>query len=107
MHDHTSPRYRPQGDRLMKRLGLVLPVLALALALAAPAAAQQQPPTAPPTLSIYGLSYLGDPALQKELKLSEAQVKKLDELRDTLGRDVFLPRDPTQRDEANKVIDKS
>ena len=64
----------------MKRLALASPVLALALAMLMPAAAQQPPPrTGPPTLSQYALLYLGDAALQKELKLSEAQVKKLNE----------------------------
>jgi ABC-type nitrate/sulfonate/bicarbonate transport system substrate-binding protein len=38
---------------------------------------------------MYALLYLGDPALQKELKLSEAQVKKLDEQRDKIQLQVI------------------
>jgi hypothetical protein len=49
--------------------------------------------------------YLGDTALQKELKLSEAQVKKLDEQRDKLGG--LFSFDPAQREETMKAIDKA
>jgi len=91
----------------MRRLALAPPVLALVFALApAPAAAQPTGTRAgPPALSTYALMYLGDPALQKELKLSEAQVKKLDEQRDKLGG--LFPFDPAQREETTKAIDKA
>jgi hypothetical protein len=54
---------------------------------------------------MYTLMYLGDPALRKELKLSETQVKKLDEQRDKLAG--LLPLDPAQREETTKAIDKA
>jgi hypothetical protein len=89
----------------MKRLAVVSSALALALAALTPAFTQQPPPrNSPPTVSIYALLYLGDPALQKELKLTDAQVKKLDEQRDKIG----LPlADPSTRAEATKAIDKA
>jgi hypothetical protein len=90
----------------MRRLALAPPVLALVFALApAPAAAQPAGTRAgPPTLSQYALMYLDDPALQKELKLSADQVKKLDDQRDKLGG--LFPFDPVQREETTKAIDK-
>jgi hypothetical protein len=72
----------------------------------APAAAQPVGPRGgPPTLSMYALMYLGDPALQKELKLSADQVKKLDEQRDKIGG--LFRLDAAQREETTKAIDKA
>src|SRR4051794_15304123 len=91
----------------MKQLALASSVLALTVTMLTPAAAQHPPPrTGPPTVSMYALLYLGDAALQKELKLSEAQVKKLDEQRDKLGGPLG-PLELARRDEWMKAIDKA
>jgi hypothetical protein len=54
---------------------------------------------------MYALMYLGDPALQTELKLSADQVKKLDEQRDNIGG--LFRLDAAQREETSKAIDKA
>src|SRR4051812_41288588 len=66
------------------RLAIVAALL-IAVALAPAGAEQPAQPTQLPVaapLAVYAMRYVADPALHKELKLSEVQVKKIVDLAD-------------------------
>lgn len=82
-------------------------VLLAALALSV-AVAQQPRQTATTTLLYYGMLYLSDPALHKELKLSDDQVKKVTEHRDKWMAQIQQSSPQSKdREEATKASDKA
>src|SRR4051812_6694840 len=74
----------------MRSPSLVRTSLACLLGLAACAAATRaQPPTISPPLNYYAMLYLGDERLQKELKLTPEQAKKVTALLETTSPFMF------------------
>jgi len=92
----------------MKRRVFVLPAaVALVLSALTPAAARQQRQTTGRPLSVYALLYAGDPNLRKELNLTDEQVKKIDELRNTIGANGLLGFGGSGAAETTATVDKA